>query len=408
MKSLMVLLVAYGCCVWLAPFPYWPTYFKLWQAVLLGRGSGNHPRARVKQAGLLLRYALLHPLWTLLWCLDELMFPAYRSQVIKPIFIIGQPRSGSTLLHRMLAADEKHFLAVRHIEWHLPFISIQKLIRLFGLADWLRKASYWPNTDEGRSAARMHPNNLYDWEEDAIFFEERFLHHYFVLFRFPYLDLLSYLDEFDVISPQARQNILETHRRVIQKMMYLGSAHRLYLSKEVESVTKMRQIAEMYPDATFIMLARRSSSFMNSLLALIASSTFSKTGVNTSQLPGWKERAIAKKQQDGLRLLDFLEHVGEDSQIRISFEELVRNITQTASLIYDRLGLTLSLDDLQRLDHLGREQMTRDRGYEYHKPRFEGFESYDAFVAEVDKDHRLLLSRTSGTAATASSPHRSP
>ena len=34
---------------------------------------------------------------------DDLLFPGYRSQEVKqPVFIIGNPRSGTTFLHRLL------------------------------------------------------------------------------------------------------------------------------------------------------------------------------------------------------------------------------------------------------------------------------------------------------------------
>ncbi|MBI3268486.1 MAG: sulfotransferase [Planctomycetes bacterium] len=383
----------YVAAVLLTPFPYWPTWFKLWKAVLFDRGAAYPALARIQQAGLLLRYALLHPVFALLWGLDELLFPGYRSRTPHVVFLTGQPRSGTTFLHRILATDEGTFVAVRHIEWRLPFLSVQKLIRALGLSEWLRRVSFWSDNEEGRKAAKMHPNNLYDWEEDGIFFEERFLHHYFVLLRFPYLALLTHLDDFGTLPDTARRRMLATHRKVIQKMAYLARTDCLYLSKEVESVTKLCQLDELYPDARYVILARNSADFMTSLLSRIASSTTSKTGVDTSLIPAWRERAIAKKRQDCATLLEFLQRVPQGRQLRLSFEQFTHDIPGTVGLIYEHLGRRLTPEVLATLDNQGREQPARDRGYEYQKSGFEGFEPYDAFVAEVDEEHCARLDK---------------
>ncbi len=383
-----IVLAVYVAGIGLAPFPHWRTYLLLWKHTLTDRERAVDRAARLGQIRLLLRYLVLVPLWTCLWYLDECLYPSYRRQPVRPIFIFGQPRSGSTLLHRTLARDMSRFVAVRHLEWRYPYITVQKLFAWLGVDRWAGTTSYWSDGEEGRRAARMHPNTLYDFEEDGIFFEECLLCHYFVLFRFPFVDLLSSIDDFSVLSPRDRRHILAVHRKVIQKMLYLRHADetQFYLSKEVESMTKMAAIAELYPDATFITSARRSDEFLNSLLALIESSTRSKTGVATPAIPRWRTVNVTKKQRDCRLQLTFLhERIAEDQQIRVPYRELCRDLPGVIAHIHDRLNIPPP--PVGSLGEAAGEPALEGRGYTYHRSVFPGFEAFDAFVAAVEREY---------------------
>lgn len=188
---ILLLLIIYVIGFIFSPFPYWKTYFTLWKYLLTSHSSVLNIRARIRQARFLAGYFFLCPLWTFLWYLDELLYPEYRKVQVKPVFIIGQPRSGTTFLHRTLADDRNNFVAVRHMEWRYPYISLQKLFHKFAFLKKSFQSSYWPDNTAGKLASKMHPNTLVDWEEDGIFFEECFLHHFFIFLRFPYPDLLD-------------------------------------------------------------------------------------------------------------------------------------------------------------------------------------------------------------------------
>ena len=55
---------------------------------------------------LLVFYTLYFAVEIITWLsfgLDEIFYPAYRQQVVKkPLFIVGNPRSGTTFLHELL------------------------------------------------------------------------------------------------------------------------------------------------------------------------------------------------------------------------------------------------------------------------------------------------------------------
>jgi hypothetical protein len=384
---LIVSIVAvYAASIWFAPFPHWRTYLLLWKHVLTDREPAVDRAARIGQIRLLARHLALLPLWTFVWYLDECLYPSYRRQRVKPVFIFGQPRSGSTLLHRTLARDADRFIAIRHLEWRFPYITLQKLFTAVGLDRWAASKSYWSDSAEGRRAASMHPNTLYDFEEDGIFFEECFLCHYFMLFRFPFVDLLSSIDDFSVLSARDRKHILATHKKVIQKILYLRQARedQFYLSKEVESMTKMEEIAELYPDATFVTSARYSEEYLSSLLALIEHSTQSKTGVHTAAIPRWKAVNIEKKLRDCRLQLSLLnERIPETRQICVPYRELCNDLPGAVAHIYERLNIPLPLIDW--LPAAEASRASDGQSFPYHRSVFSGFEAFDAFVAAVER-----------------------
>ncbi len=136
----------------------------------------------------------------------------------------------------------------------------------------------------------MHPNTLYDWEEDDIFFEEVYLRHLFVAFRFPYKSFLSsMLDDFNSLPRNEQLRVMVIHHKVIQKISYLGGENKIYLSKQPFGQKKLNLIAELYPQAKFIISMRHSSDSISSFLKLNQVSTHAKTGINVSSIIGFQD-----------------------------------------------------------------------------------------------------------------------
>jgi hypothetical protein len=364
----------------LGPFPYWPSFFRIaWFVV-----SKPMPiRAKVQQIGFLLVVFVSVPFRTLFWYLDELLFPGYRKIAIEPIFIIGEPRCGSTLLHRTLAKAEQHFFAVRHLEWRFPFLSIQLPITWFGLRKFLGGISYWPDSSVGNLAARMHPNRLDDWEEDGIFFEELFCHHFFIFLRFPYPELLAIVDTFEQLPSAAKKRLLKFHHKAIQKVSYLRQKKpRFYLSKEVTSHEKIPALLELYPNARFIVLVRESKDFMSSLLALMEASTSAKNaGYDPTIDPDWLPTVQGRMRDDCERLVRLCENIiPPDQQIGLYSVDLFNNIESTVERIYDWLNIPLDANQQKELASLSKQQLQRDKGYSNSVQTYDGFENYDNLV----------------------------
>ncbi|CAG8671781.1 3504_t:CDS:2, partial [Acaulospora morrowiae] len=319
----------------------------LWKNVVLNHTAEVPLSVRVQQVQLLLKYGLSAPFYTFLWYLDELLYPNYKKQKIEPVFIIGSPRSGTTLLHRTLAQDEETFFAIRHFEWRYPFVIVQKLIKLFYLEDYIKKTNYWPATKIGNEASKMHANTLYDWEEDGILFDECFLHHHFVMTKFPYPNLMHLLSDFQALSPQEQNHLLAIHQKVIQKIIYIRGENKIYLSKDVSSHTKLNMLIKMYPHAKFIICLRPSREFVNSCLALIRTSTMAKTGIDIFTARGLKSVHERRLRDGCLKLIDFK----HQEKIYVLYNKFIEDIRDTVENIYMKFGINMKERYIKHLEH---------------------------------------------------------
>src|SRR5262249_7170466 len=73
--------------------------------------------------------SLVH--WLCFW-LDDIFFPGHKPQPIeKPLFILGNLRSGSTFLHRLLSRDSETFTSLTIWDIYLTPSVIQKKITYF-------------------------------------------------------------------------------------------------------------------------------------------------------------------------------------------------------------------------------------------------------------------------------------
>lgn len=386
-----VLLVLIGA-VFLTPFPHWLTYFKIWHHILFDPEPSIGFKDRRKQAFYLLNYALKLPFIALCWCLDDLLFPQYRQQVIRtPVFVVAQPRSATTFLHRTLASDEKTFFGIRLLEWRYPSIVLQKLFQKTGFLERMSQVNYWGNSDQAKFAEKMHYSYLNDYEDDGFLFEECFFHQFYVINRFPYPKLLDSLNNFSKLSQKTQERMLRTQYQVIQKVLYLRGGNLIYISKDNECYQRLEMMRSFYPDALFITITRPSERFMNSYITLINQSAYCKSGVNVSQIPDWESMQRSVRVEAANQTIQFFNSLSEKQKLCFSFDCLTQNIKDSVELVYHYLGISLTPEQSEYLENLDTQQNLRDAGYKTGSEQFQEFELFDRFAADIDKKHAALL-----------------
>lgn len=386
-----VLLILIGV-VFLTPFPHWPTYFKIWHHIFFDLEPSIGFKDRRKQAFYLLNYAIKLPFIALCWCLDDLLFPEYRQQVIRtPVFVVAQPRSATTFLHRTLASDEKTFFGIRLLEWRYPSIVLQKLFQATGFLERMSQVNYWGNSDQAKFAEKMHYSYLNDYEDDGFLFEECFFHQFYVINRFPYPNLLDSLNNFSKLSQKTQERMLRTQYQVIQKVLYLRGGNLIYISKDNECYQRLEMMRSLYPDALFITITRPSERFMNSYITLINQSAYCKSGVNVSQIPDWESMQRSVRVEAANQTIQFFDSLPDKQKLCFSFDRLTQNIKDSVELVYQYLGISLTPEQSEYLENLDTQQNLRDAGYKTGNEQFQEFEFFDRFAAEVDKNHAALL-----------------
>ncbi|MEO6036990.1 MAG: sulfotransferase, partial [Saprospiraceae bacterium] len=240
--------------------------------------------------------------------LDELLFPDYRkTDCSKSVFIIGIPRSATTLLYKILAADTRHFHCFKL--WELVFapsilqkyffVGVQSLDRrignpLYRLSLWLDKVIF----GEFRG---IHEMGLSKPEEDEVLFLYNFSSVYLHFF-YPDTPVLDNVLRYDEMLPEkVRTANVNFYYRCIQRHQYVFDRRgkRFFLSKNPCFVSKMNSIALRFDRAKFIYPLRSPLQAIPSTISLNARihAVFTSAG---------KTFPLAEKTTD--RLLDWYLH----------------------------------------------------------------------------------------------------
>lgn len=235
----------------------------VWQAV-----SGRHlcRRPRPLLHGLLLLPGLgLLGLWLLLqWLgllLDEILFRGYRRVAVRePVFIVGLPRSGTTLLHRTLAADPR-FTTFSLGECLLtPSLTARWLARGLGRLDRfagrpLGRLTSWSGRRLTGEFDAVHPTDLHAPEEDyLVLLPVLACFILLVPLPVPAIGRLGYFDR--DIDPGTRRRLMRFYRACLQKHLYWHGADRRLLSKNAAFAPLLGSLTETFPDARLIACLR--------------------------------------------------------------------------------------------------------------------------------------------------------
>jgi len=152
--------------------------------------------------------------------LDDVFFRRYRTQpVTQPVFIVGTPRSGTTLLQRVLARDKATFACLRTWEiFFAPSITQRKLCEGIAALDRRlgcplgKRIEAWEASALGQ--VPMHRLGLQEPEEDDFIMLHIWASSFFILvFPFPEeIDPYAYFDE--IMPPADKARIMAFYPRI--------------------------------------------------------------------------------------------------------------------------------------------------------------------------------------------------
>ena len=345
----------------------------------LARFAGRslaRPRLTVRYAALLLAFAALYPPfallnWLGLW-LDDLFFPGYRGQAIPaPVYLLGNFRSGTTFLHRLLARDRQTFTTMRLWEILLaPSVTMRRLWQGLGAMDqrlgsrmrrWLaRRERDWDD------AFALHQTSLWAPEED----EYLLLHVWSTGTSWMWAGLLDEMApyvHFDAMPAPDQDRIMRFYRRCVQAHLYAGRgpAHaggspRHYLSKSPPFAGKVKALDAWFPDARFVYLVRSPLQVVPSFLSLLQR-VWQMLGVRVENGAA-REHVIEIVAHWYAHPLAYLERLPAERCLVLRFDDLVHDPRQAVTRLYERFGLRLSpsyLDVLQAATERSRRYTSR-------------------------------------------------
>ena len=298
-------------------------------------------------------YILVELINWLCLLLDKVFFPrAARVTVQTPVFILGPPRCGTTLLHRLLSYDEEQFTSMRL--WEIlfaPSVIQKKFLRFTGRIDRMMgdPGERLIKAIEKRLMASfrvIHPIGLFEVEEDSVLL----LHIFgtsFLLFVFPFIEVMEPYLYFDTKMPEPRRRkIMAFYRRCLQNHLYAFGRGRRFLSKNPFFSPFPSSLSETFPDGKFILIARDPKDVVPSTLSL--TTAFFHFFMSPLEACPYRDDELDVLHHYYTYPLTVLEQLPKDRHAVITYPRLVADSENTVSQLYECFGFSFS-DNFRRL-----------------------------------------------------------
>ena len=302
--------------------------------------------------------------------LDEILYPKYHDiQINQPVFIIGNPRSGTTFLQRLMARDTANFLSMR--TWEIfgsPSIITRRLVRgivrigrVFGIpvARRIQKLEeLWKEDD------RIHRLRLRAPEED----EYLFVHTFSTLKIWSFASLEDESDPYiyyDLkLSEKDKQRNMSYYESCVQRHYYYhGQLKKKYLSKNPNFTPAIRTLLEQFPDAKFIYMIR------NPLKAVPSHISLKDREWRLLGSP-LKRYACADFIMESSEHwynypLKVLESIPQDQAVIVRLDDLIQDVEKTVMRIYDQFGLSMTEEFRSLLEYKAEQARNHRSQHKY-------------------------------------------
>jgi hypothetical protein len=319
----------------------WRTW---WTMVRLVRREQDPARRRRQYRTLCVVVPALAALHTVTFALDPIVFPALRrTEVLRPVFVVGHARSGTTYLHRMMANDPRFSYVLL---WEMFFPSlIEKKV--------LRAALRWDQRLGGRLRRRIdalderlfsksqgvHESGLFAPEEDEFLLTLSCASGFWVV-QYPYVDELDFYYVDDRWSLPKRRRVMQFYKECVRRQLVLNGPGKTHLSKAPIHCGRVESLIETFPDARFVVPVRNPYETIPSFLKLMQFA--------------WSARKRSEKDmQDSFRSfvdssyhyyqhpLDVLDAHPEVPNMIVDYSDLVTDPGGTMRRVYDVIGIDM-------------------------------------------------------------------
>jgi len=263
------------------------------------------------------------------------------AKIEQPIFVIGFARSGTTLLHALLAEDPD---SLAPLAWHSrmpsppPGLTPACLGRIaYAQNDVQRWIEFCP------AQLTLHPyadKGAYQLIEDEELLTLDFRNAYpSLLYKVPTLDVM-------VVLGEDGAGAIRFHREVVQHLMWNTGKQR-WVSKFSTAQHHMEALFEVYPDALCVWAHRPLSEIYASNVTIRAATY---DAINGKPLD-WSSQARARAEQMKAAFDHMMANsIIDDPRImHLPFHELSADPLAAVGKIYARRGLTVSEEHERRL-----------------------------------------------------------
>lgn len=294
-------------------------------------------------------FIIIVPVNWLCLMLDKVFYPGFRKIPFPaPVFIIGMPRSATTLCFNLLNENTREFTSMKLWEILLaPSILQKKLFQRINRWDSrinhpLYKFLRLLDKSIFRATEHVHPISLFNHEEDDYLFTHLFSTISFS-FLFPGKRRFEVLARFDTeVSPARKKRMMNFYNGCIRRHMYVFGKGRHYLAKSPAHTPKINTLSVFFPGGRFLYMLRDPLYAISSSISLFRE--FRKLFIPSVDL----EFIINKS----MTLADHWYHyplctcscLVNKSVFVIQFHELISNPIETLKEIHRNLGIDFPVD----------------------------------------------------------------
>jgi len=295
--------------------------------------------------------------------LDYVFYPNHRKQPIdRPIFIIGNPRSGTTFLHRLLlgAGD---MAALELWEMLFPAITARKL--LGGIVPRLDKLS----------PARYHPSDVHDTslrgietDDVAWFFRTMdgpFAWAYFLAWQDTWGSGLSRREfAIDGVTPREEDRFFNYYDACWRRNLTLKGASRV-LAKTSMLTMRLDAVLRRYPDCKLVYVVRDPVEVIPSGMSLLASVLENGYDVWNRTTEEDQRRWLENLYQASCDMFRYFHEAQSAGKIPernlyvVRYEDLINDLEPTMERILDFIEIKPTEAFVEEV----REQAARQRSY---------------------------------------------
>ncbi len=293
--------------------------------------------------------------------MDDVLYSGWKQTPLKqPVFIIGNPRSGTTFLHRIMANDEEHFFTFLTWELLFPAITQKRALRALARLDRftggaIEKKVRQKEKEYFSDFNKIHRIGLFFPEED----DKLLFHHcsfHGLAWFFPFEEIKRY-HKFDLELPEKEKKaILTFYEQMLRRQAFYTGGRRRLLSKNPASSLKVQSLLERFPDCRIIYMVRNPLEVVPSTVNMAHALWRRMAGVDQRTYPYLEGvyEVVRLFYEHPLKVLDLQP---EASYRLVRYEDLVREPTRVVKALYEWLDLKISLSFEQVL--MAEEQRAR-------------------------------------------------
>jgi omega-hydroxy-beta-dihydromenaquinone-9 sulfotransferase len=357
--------------------------------VRLARQEPDRARRRSLYRTFFLVVPAMASLHAVCFALDPVVHPGLRRTPVRaPVFGIGHARSGTTLLHRLMAADEERFSHFLLYEMFFPSLIEKEVLRAVLRVDarflggrLRRRIDDWDERKFRRSQG-MHESGLFAAEEDGFVMALSCSSGFWAVL----LPLMGKADTYHVDRWPARkrERHMRFYKECVRRQLYLNGAHKTHLSKNPGFTGRVEALIETFPDARFVVPVRNPYETIPSLLKLLQTS-WELRGRDEAMIRESLRVLVENSYHGYLHPLEVLERHPEVPRVVVDYRDLVSDPAATVRSVYAGLGFEVSPALATRLD--------RARGRPHTSTHAYGLEEFGLAADEIHERLATLFER---------------